>query len=691
MAKGLSRPGNGEDGMSVFSREILEYHVLSPRTYEDNPAGCIGGTQEPGPGLRGDNQIVVYDKEYGQPSTGTNCWGAELPVDRFGRILAVIGGDSAIPEGGMVISGVGEPIVRRLLEIEPFGKKVTLNREKRQILLECTPESLLSYSQLVIEQLEAELAQCRSGLLDIDYETAEEKLTEAKEALRHLESLPENAGEAELKAAADQVRKAGADGHLACQPGLRVEKRAVWYRAVEKNEAEVEETLRYARDAGLTAVYLEAWIEGHSLWPSDIPDIEMWPDLEGFDALGAFIRIGHRLGLEIHAWCEPFLIGVIPHSKSGKPGSMERYAPLAKTHPDWLLESRLGCRYSNRVFDHMDMYFFNPMEEGARDLVASVYREMVTRYELDGVNFDYVRFPEPNDPQDGKMDDFGFNRNIVEAYQAKFGTDPHEITDRPPQWRQWSHFRAELINTFVYRTADEVRKINPKLNLSVSIFANYDLAMTLKYQETMDWVSKGYIDEVFTMSYYMDERPVISETRDTIRRAGDMAYASTGIAAYVQVSEETILRQLKGIREENAAGSAFFALLEFRKKGFGKLLRSSLYRDDAIASPDRVEQAVPAILEEMLRKIREIYMPFAGGAEEDYAVPRLETALAAARNNRYDEAGSRALLGDTQALLTALDGLTINGNACNHLRSDLDRTAYLLRVHLNRLASRGGR
>ena len=134
--------------MSVFSREILEYHVLSPRTYEDNPAGCIGGTQEPGPGLRGDNQIVVYDKEYGQPSTGTNCWGAELPVDRFGRILAVIGGDSAIPEGGMVISGVGEPIVRRLLEIEPFGKKVTLNREKRQILLECTPESPVSYTHL---------------------------------------------------------------------------------------------------------------------------------------------------------------------------------------------------------------------------------------------------------------------------------------------------------------------------------------------------------------------------------------------------------------------------------------------------------------------------------------------------------------------------------------------------------------
>ena len=197
--------------MSVFSKEILEYHVLSPRTYEDNPAGCIGGTQEPNPGRRGDDQIVVYDEAYGQPSTGTNCWGAELPVDRFGRILAVIGGDSAIPEGGMVISGVGEPTVHRLLEIQPFGKKVTLDREKRQILLECTPESLLSCSRLVIEQLEAELAQCRSGLLDIDYGTAEEKLTAAKEALRQLESLPENAGEAELKAAADEVRKAGAE------------------------------------------------------------------------------------------------------------------------------------------------------------------------------------------------------------------------------------------------------------------------------------------------------------------------------------------------------------------------------------------------------------------------------------------------------------------------------------------------
>lgn len=673
--------------MKVYHQEIWEYHALSPRTKEDNPKGCFPGSDSPFPGRRGEDQLIVYDQAYGQPTTGTNCWGVELLVDAAGRILTVAGGDSAIPENGFVVSGVGTA-ADRLLKVEPFGTRVSLDRSGGRIVWEVSGESLLASAQLAVEQLQEELGQARQALLDIDYTLAEQKLADARQALSQLEALTEAAGEAERREAAQAVKRVCAQGHLACQPSLRVEKRAVWYRAMETSEAAVEKTLRYAKDAGLTAIYLETWIEGHSIWPSEIPGIEMWPDLQGFDALGAFVRVGHRLGLEIHAWVETFLIGVVPHSEKGKPGAMERYAPLALTHPDWLLESRQGLRYSNRVYDRMDMYFFNPMEEGARNLVSAVYQEMASRYELDGVSFDYVRFPEPNDPVDGKMDDFGYNSNLVGAYRQQYGTDPYTITEDHPEWRQWCHFRAEQINTFVYRVADEMRKMGPHFSLSVSIFANYEVAMTLKYQETMDWVSKGYIDEVFTMSYYMDEQPVIEETRDTIRRADDMAYASTGISAGLGVSEETFLRQLKGIRSENAAGSAFFALAEFRGRDYGRLLRASLYRHDAIASPDQVRQSVPAMLSEILRKVREIYIPLAGGTEQDYETAQYELALAAARVNPFDSDGSRAMLETIAGLLTRLEQLSVGEPARQQLRRDLERTAYLLRVHQKRLTAR---
>ena len=319
------------------------------------------------------------------------------------------------------------------------------------------------------------------------------------------------------------------------------------------------------------------------------------------------------------------------------------YAPLIADHPDWALISRKGNRASHIPYDRIYMYFMNPMEEGARNLISEIYREMVTQYDLDGVNFDYVRFPEPNHTEDGSLDDFGFCENIVAAYREAYGTDPYTITEQHPQWRQWCHFRAELINTFVYRTADELHALRPDLNLSVAIWANFEVAALVKYQESMDWVTKGYLDEVFTMSYYMDLRPVLEETHETRRRAEDQAFSSTGIAAFMDVPQDLFLEMLLRIRDENTAGAAIFALGAFREKHMENWLRPGLYRDDVTASPDHVPQAVPALLEDMLRKIRTIYLPLSGGHPEDYGTREIEQLLASARPYSYDDAECASL------------------------------------------------
>ena len=62
-----------------------------------------------------------------------------------------------------------------------------------------------------------------------------------------------------------------------------------------------------------------------------------------------------------------------------------------------------------------------------------------------------------------------------------------------------------------------------------------------------------------------------------------------------------LLDMLLRIRDENTAGAAIFALGSFREKKMEEWLRPGLYREDAAASPDRVPQAVPALLEDMLR------------------------------------------------------------------------------------------
>lgn len=55
--------------------------------------------------VRSDNTIIIYRDKY---STGTNIWGVEAVVDADGRVISVGGNDSIIPQGGFVISAVGD-------------------------------------------------------------------------------------------------------------------------------------------------------------------------------------------------------------------------------------------------------------------------------------------------------------------------------------------------------------------------------------------------------------------------------------------------------------------------------------------------------------------------------------------------------------------------------------------------------
>ncbi len=668
--------------------QTFPYDALSPHTREDHPGGFDQRTGQPIPGFRGEDQLLVYDESYGQKSTGTNYWGVELLVDRDGTILRAAGGDSPIPEGGLVISGNGR-WSRPLTEVDPFGVRVTLDREHKEVRLETSPALLRAAAEKAVCRLEKTVRQAEEKLLDIDYTAVQALLGDIREKSAALAGF----GDEDVEAPAREVGRLAVRGQLMCLPTLRVEKRAVWYRASETCEKEVEETVRYVKSAGLTAIYLESWYEGFTIWPSAIPGVRMLPGLKGFDVLEAFVRIGHRMGIEIHAWVETFMAGIIPPGKDNTPENVAIYAPLIADHPHWALTSRQGSRASYIPFDRIHMYFMNPMEEEARDLVSRIYQEMVSRYDLDGVNFDYVRFPQPNQPGDGSLDDFGFCDNIVAAYREHYGTDPYEITEQHPQWRQWCHFRAELINTFVYRTADELHTLRPGLSISVAIWANFEEAATVKYQESMDWVTKGYIDEVFTMSYYMDLRPVLEETHETRRRAEDQAFSSTGIAAFMDVPRDLFLDMLLRIRDENTAGAAIFALGSFREKKMEEWLRPGLYREDAAASPDRVPQAVPALLEDMLRRIRTLYVPKAGGTEDNYGAPSIQRLLNQLTDSSFDDAGCARLEEEAQRQEKAAESLPVSLVARQLLSRDWQRIRYLLRVYRNRLAalSRGNR
>ena len=62
------------------------------------------------------------------------------------------------------------------------------------------------------------------------------------------------------------------------------------------------------------------------------------------------------------------------------------------------------------------MYFLNPARPECRVWVVSLYEIIVENYDIDGIQLDYVRYPEKT-----KDKDYGFDDYTVNAFMKEKG------------------------------------------------------------------------------------------------------------------------------------------------------------------------------------------------------------------------------------------------------------------------------
>ncbi|HIE53461.1 MAG TPA: hypothetical protein EYP85_17045 [Armatimonadetes bacterium] len=151
-----------------------------------------------------------------------------------------------------------------------------------------------------------------------------------------------------------------------------VEMRGVWMHAAKaKTPEEADALLDLAAQAHLNAVYLLVFYwGGHAYYHSDLAPFPQEVD-PAFDPLAYMVRGAHERGMELHAW---FVNGAYGRNEPG---------PIFAEHPNWAIRSALG--QPRLWFD-----FGKPeVREFQRDLMLEVLR----KYEVDGIHFDYIRYP----------------------------------------------------------------------------------------------------------------------------------------------------------------------------------------------------------------------------------------------------------------------------------------------------------
>ncbi len=262
--------------------------------------------------------------------------------------------------------------------------------------------------------------------------------------------------------------------------------RGVWLASVgskammERNE--IIETVQICRRAGINTIFVVTWNRGVTLYPSEVMRREIGvaidPRLKGKDPLKDLIEIAHAEGIEVHAWFE-FGFSCSYQKQDG--------GTLLKKRPKWAALQNNGKLVSRNGFQWM-----NGFDPEVQNFMLSIIKEVVTKYDIDGVQGD-DRLPAlPNTA--------GYEPSTIRRYQAEHNGKSPPADALDPEWIQW---RANKLSLFVKRTYNELKEIDP--DLCVSWAPNvWPWSRDQYLQDWPRWVREGWGDLFLPQIYRRD-------------------------------------------------------------------------------------------------------------------------------------------------------------------------------------------
>ena len=152
-----------------------------------------------------------------------------------------------------------------------------------------------------------------------------------------------------------------------------------------------------------------------------------------WDPLQWMIEQCHKRGMELHAWINPY------RAKT-KVAHLNARNHVVVQHPEW-------------TFQYDGLTLLNPALRQCRDYICDVVRDIVTRYDVDGLHIDDYFYPYPT-PGVPIPDD------------AQYRANNYGIADRG----DWRRFNVNLFIEQLYKTVHEAK---PWVKVGISPFGIY--------------------------------------------------------------------------------------------------------------------------------------------------------------------------------------------------------------------------
>ncbi|GAA3833131.1 family 10 glycosylhydrolase [Sphaerisporangium flaviroseum] len=236
--------------------------------------------------------------------------------------------------------------------------------------------------------------------------------------------------------------------------------------AVKRNLNAVFVQVRPASDAFYKSPY-EPW----SQWLTGTPGRD-----PGWEPLPFLIAEAHKRGLEFHAWFNPYR-AADKDDLSKLPADHP-----ARLHPEWVVK-------------HEGRAYYNPGLPAVRAHTVKVIKDVVQRYDVDGVHFDDYFYPYP-----------GRGTKFADAAAfTKYG-----------KGKALADWRRDNVNQLVAQVGKAVHEVKPYVKFGISPFGIWRnkssdpsgsdtkglSAYDAIYSDARAWIKAGSVDYVMPQLYW---------------------------------------------------------------------------------------------------------------------------------------------------------------------------------------------
>lgn len=221
----------------------------------------------------------------------------------------------------------------------------------------------------------------------------------------------------------------------------------------------------------ITNLYIHVHSHCDSIFESQYYPLTKEAQSYDYDIFEYMIKQCKKANIKVHAWINPYRVSA----------TTEDVKTLPKTNPayKWLNDDKSENDRNVMFFNGI---YLNPTEPDVRTLVINGIREIIKKYDVNGIHFDDYFYPSTKASLD------------IESYEAYLGT-----VENPLKLSDWRRANVDIL---ISDCKTAIKALNKKVIFSISPAASVEKNYKTYYADVAGWIEKGYIDEIIPQLYF---------------------------------------------------------------------------------------------------------------------------------------------------------------------------------------------